>query len=288
MQRRNFLKNSSLAGLTMAAGSFISFTEEDKIADSFEFPFLESTIDDLQQKMKSGAYTSRSITEIYLKRIDTIDRNGPKLNSVIEVIGQQSRGAGAVRPVHRRDANPQRRRGRSARADPGRDAAAGRGADPAVRTGGAPRLAYRRFWPHRRHDGRPRRLRRVLRVAWYSAGRTRTLHPLCGRGHARAGAAGGGRAAGARGSDGGDRRRGVAVRRAAAGARPRGDGDPAGTAQSGRDDRAVAPEHRAGRRRPLSTLCGPSHYPPTKPGRLLWKPKEPFRAGAQRLDTDRK
>ena len=85
MQRRNFLKNSSLAGLTMAAGSFISFTEEDKIADSFEFPFLESTIDDLQQKMKSGAYTSRSITEIYLKRIDTIDRNGPKLNSVIEV-----------------------------------------------------------------------------------------------------------------------------------------------------------------------------------------------------------
>jgi amidase len=35
--------------------------------------------------MKSGQLTSRSITEMYLKRIDEIDRNGPAVNSVIEL-----------------------------------------------------------------------------------------------------------------------------------------------------------------------------------------------------------
>ena len=51
--------------------------------DSFELN--EATIDELQQKMQSGKYTSRSITEMYLKRIEAIDKNGPKLNSVIEL-----------------------------------------------------------------------------------------------------------------------------------------------------------------------------------------------------------
>jgi amidase len=35
--------------------------------------------------MQSGEYTSKSITEMYLKRIESIDKNGPALNSVIEV-----------------------------------------------------------------------------------------------------------------------------------------------------------------------------------------------------------
>lgn len=84
MQRRNFLKNSSLAGLTMATSSLLSFNEKAEFG-SDNFPFLEVTIDELQQKMNAGAYTSRSITEIYLKRIESIDKNGIKLNSVIEL-----------------------------------------------------------------------------------------------------------------------------------------------------------------------------------------------------------
>ena len=39
----------------------------------------------LQQYMQSGKYTSRKIAEIYLKRIATIDKNGPKLNAIIEL-----------------------------------------------------------------------------------------------------------------------------------------------------------------------------------------------------------
>ena len=84
MQRRNFLKNSSLAGLTMATGSLLSFNEK-LTQGTDDFSLLETTIDELQQKMKSGAYTSRMITELYLKRIEAIDKNGPKLNSVIEL-----------------------------------------------------------------------------------------------------------------------------------------------------------------------------------------------------------
>ena len=45
----------------------------------------EITIDELQQKMQSGKLTSKVITAWYLKRIYDIDKNGPALNSVIEI-----------------------------------------------------------------------------------------------------------------------------------------------------------------------------------------------------------
>ena len=48
------------------------------------FELDEISIDDLQDGMKSGKYTSRSVTELYLARIEAIDRNGPAIKSVIE------------------------------------------------------------------------------------------------------------------------------------------------------------------------------------------------------------
>lgn len=50
-----------------------------------DFSLSEITVDELQQKMQSGKLTARTITEMYLKRIQEIDKEGPKLNSVIEV-----------------------------------------------------------------------------------------------------------------------------------------------------------------------------------------------------------
>jgi amidase len=44
----------------------------------------EWTISELQSMMTSGELTSRHLVELYLKRIEAIDKNGPKLNSVIE------------------------------------------------------------------------------------------------------------------------------------------------------------------------------------------------------------
>lgn len=43
------------------------------------------SVKELQDGMKSGKWTSYSLTEQYLKRIETLDRSGPKVNSVIEI-----------------------------------------------------------------------------------------------------------------------------------------------------------------------------------------------------------
>ncbi len=45
----------------------------------------EYTIRELQEKMNSGELTARSAAELYLERIESVDKNGPKVNSVIEV-----------------------------------------------------------------------------------------------------------------------------------------------------------------------------------------------------------
>jgi amidase len=44
----------------------------------------EYTITELQQKMNSGELTARQLAELYLERIDSIDRNGPRLNAILE------------------------------------------------------------------------------------------------------------------------------------------------------------------------------------------------------------
>lgn len=45
----------------------------------------EFTICQLQEKMSTGELTSRQLIELYLERIELLDQQGPKLNSVIEI-----------------------------------------------------------------------------------------------------------------------------------------------------------------------------------------------------------
>jgi len=90
MNRRKFLKNSSAAGVSVAALSLIACNEQpapkfETKADEDSFELNEITIDELQQKMKSGEYSSVAITKLYLDRINKIDKEGYKLNSVIEL-----------------------------------------------------------------------------------------------------------------------------------------------------------------------------------------------------------
>ena len=49
------------------------------------FPLDEATVEQLQQWMQTGRYTSRQLVDLYLARIEQIDRSGPTLRSVIEV-----------------------------------------------------------------------------------------------------------------------------------------------------------------------------------------------------------
>ena len=75
-----------------------------------EFELDELTIDDLQQAMQSGKYSSRSLTEKYLARIQEIDKGGPRINSVIEVnpealeiseaLDRERKEKGARGPLH--------------------------------------------------------------------------------------------------------------------------------------------------------------------------------------------
>ena len=98
MERRDFIKNSSLAvpivigTITSAAVITSCNTPEEKQEPAKtpgnkadDFVLNEITIDGLQQKMQSGEYTSRSITQLYLDRIDAIDKKGPAINAVIEI-----------------------------------------------------------------------------------------------------------------------------------------------------------------------------------------------------------
>src|SRR5215475_1062920 len=48
------------------------------------FPLEEATTAQLQEWQTSGRYTSHQIVEMYLRRIDEIDRGGPSLHAVIE------------------------------------------------------------------------------------------------------------------------------------------------------------------------------------------------------------
>jgi amidase len=52
-------------------------------ANAFELD--EITIAELQEGMRSGKYTARSIVELYLQRIEQIDQKGPTLKSVLEI-----------------------------------------------------------------------------------------------------------------------------------------------------------------------------------------------------------
>jgi amidase len=49
------------------------------------FDLEESTIPDLQRRLAGGQDTSRSLVDKYLSRIESLDRKGPALNSVIEI-----------------------------------------------------------------------------------------------------------------------------------------------------------------------------------------------------------
>ena len=92
MERRSFLTTATLA--TAGIGTFLTSscsnkekTGEDDLKDEGveDFVLDEETISSLSGKLKSGEYTSEKLVELYLKRIEEIDKKGPALNAVIEV-----------------------------------------------------------------------------------------------------------------------------------------------------------------------------------------------------------
>ena len=86
MDRRKFLQSTLLTG---AAGAFAPALAQPVLSESApsipSFELDETTITDLQSAMQSGRLSAHSLAEKYLERIAAIDKNGPAINSIIEL-----------------------------------------------------------------------------------------------------------------------------------------------------------------------------------------------------------
>ncbi len=88
MKRRNFILTSTAGSASLLVGisTIACSSEKQKTSQDFNnFPLLEKNVNDLQQDMQSGKYSSAELTRLYLDRIFKIDKNGPKVNSIIEI-----------------------------------------------------------------------------------------------------------------------------------------------------------------------------------------------------------
>jgi len=83
--RRTFLQLSALAAtgatLTEVTNSPIVMAKE--LKETFQLE--EATIAEMQAAMASGQLTSQRLVEMYLERIEAIDKAGPKIKSVLQI-----------------------------------------------------------------------------------------------------------------------------------------------------------------------------------------------------------
>jgi amidase len=112
MLRREFLKQAALASLALPGLAHVGCSTPNRPRTSRVRPFEleEFTVTDLRAGLESGEFTSASLAEKYLARINAVDRTGPRLNSVIELNTEapaiarkldQERRSGRVRgPLH--------------------------------------------------------------------------------------------------------------------------------------------------------------------------------------------
>ena len=113
LNRRDFLQYGLMvSALTTACPALVRSRERSGLertsARSFELE--EATVSELQEGMKSGRLTARSIAQMYLKRIEELDKHGPMVNSIIELnpdalaiadsLDQERKAKGARGPLH--------------------------------------------------------------------------------------------------------------------------------------------------------------------------------------------
>jgi amidase len=119
--RRRFLQAALTAGGTAAlcpalsAGRAVAAPAESAAPEVKAFELEEITIPELQEGMKSGKFTARSLVEKYLERIDDVDtprkdKRGPAVNAILELnpdalhiadgLDQERKAKGLRGPLH--------------------------------------------------------------------------------------------------------------------------------------------------------------------------------------------
>ena len=79
MDRRDFVKIGLAAGAASTAAGMVQGKPLGSVG------ILDAGVWEQQQMMEAGKLTSHSLTSQYLARIKTIDKSGPRLNSIIEI-----------------------------------------------------------------------------------------------------------------------------------------------------------------------------------------------------------
>jgi amidase len=115
--RRSFLKTTLIGGATATLiPLYPALGAAREIASSVTPPTIkpfeldEITLSDLQEGMKSGRFTARSLVEKYSARVEEIDKSGPAINSIIELnpdapsiadaLDQERKAKGPRGPMH--------------------------------------------------------------------------------------------------------------------------------------------------------------------------------------------
>ncbi len=84
VSRREFLESTALGAAVVAIPSHHVPRTTHHSPRTPAFELEEATITDLQAGMKSGKYTSVRLCQLYLARIQAMDKTGPNLHAVIE------------------------------------------------------------------------------------------------------------------------------------------------------------------------------------------------------------
>ena len=86
MHRRDFLRLASSAAAALWLPTFVrAEVSSPRYFPINPFAWSEATIDDLQAAIFRGSQSAASLVKSYLRRIHEIDRDGPAINSVIEL-----------------------------------------------------------------------------------------------------------------------------------------------------------------------------------------------------------
>ncbi len=117
--RRSFLKSGLVTGAAAAvypalgaarASATPTAASATTAPDVPSFELDEITLGELQEGMKSGKFTARSLVEKYSARIAEVDKSGPTVNSVIQMnpdalaiadtLDEERKGKGPLGPLH--------------------------------------------------------------------------------------------------------------------------------------------------------------------------------------------
>src|SRR5687767_3927084 len=85
IDRRRFLALTGTAAAAALVPASEGQAQEPPRIPGAAMDLEEMTISEMAEGMRAGRLTARGITETYLRRINAIDRNGPAINSIIEL-----------------------------------------------------------------------------------------------------------------------------------------------------------------------------------------------------------